>query len=85
MEFGTVMLYYLEQTPVPAPGPNIPFVVLTSINAVVSLFVLALAIQSLLRVKKIFGYSDKMMIFSLFSIIASISCLIIYNILGVIQ
>ena len=67
------------------PGINEKFVILTSINIVVCLIMLALAVQSLVRISRVFGTHDKLMVFSLTSLIASITCLLIYNVIGVVQ
>jgi hypothetical protein len=78
-------LDYLKLKVVPVTGPNEKFVILTSINIVVCLIVLGLAVQSLVRIRRVFGTEDKLMVFSLSSLIASVSFLIIYYTLGVEQ
>jgi hypothetical protein len=78
-------LDYLNLKVQQVPGPNEKFVILTSINIVVCLILLALAVQSLVRIRRVFGTEDKLMVFSLGSLIASVSFLIIYYTLGVEQ
>jgi hypothetical protein len=81
----TYELDYLKLKAVPVTGPNEKFVILTSINIVVCLILLGLAVQSLVRIRRVFGTEDKLMVFSLSSLIASVSFLIIYYTLGVEQ
>jgi hypothetical protein len=78
-------LNYLSLKVVPVFGPNEKFVILTSINIVICLILLGLAVQSLVRIRRVFGTQDKLMVFSLTSLIASISFLIIYYTIGVEQ